>query len=241
MACSSMVDCLSPKGVLPGHSSVSTHDKRGGELRHGNAVLFMSRDCDRHNGFMQRLIASINWDIGVDSFGACFRNRNEETHARYVPGNAAASREHITRGYKFNLVVENALVDDYVTEKFYEGLKGDALMVYLGAPNIHQYAPADQAFVNVGDWADAEEVGRLLIQLHRNQTLYNEYFRWRHSESALAHGSLSLGQSDGAPAMLVRNQFEHLAMTDFARTDAQSWQCRVCGVYVDRYCAMNVH
>ena len=86
-----------------------------------------------------------------------------------------------------------------------------------------------------------QTISRLLIQLHRNQTLYNEYFRWRHSESALAHGSLSLGQSDGAPAMLVRNQFEHLAMTDFARTDAQSWQCRVCGVYVDRYCAMNVH
>jgi hypothetical protein len=35
-------------------------------------------------------------------------------------------------------VIEDALVDDYVTEIFFEGLKGAALMVYLGAPNIHE-------------------------------------------------------------------------------------------------------
>jgi|SaaInl85LU_5_DNA_1037374.scaffolds.fasta_scaffold115398_1 hypothetical protein len=33
---------------------------------------------------------------------------------------------------RFQIVVENAIVDDYVSEKFYEGLKAGSLMVYLG-------------------------------------------------------------------------------------------------------------
>ena len=65
-------------------------------------------------------------------------NSEERAHALYVGDNAEASKELISNTYKFHIVIENALVDDYVTEKFYEGLKSASLMIYLGAPNIEQ-------------------------------------------------------------------------------------------------------
>ena len=43
---------------------------------------------------------------------------------------AEKSKELISGTYKFNVVAENALVEDYVTEKFYEGLKSGSLMVW---------------------------------------------------------------------------------------------------------------
>jgi hypothetical protein len=46
--------------------------------------------------------------------------------------------------YKFNIVIENTLVDDYVTEKFFEGLKSASLMVYLGG-----YHPLIQLYIHI--------------------------------------------------------------------------------------------
>ena len=46
--------------------------------------------------------------------------------------------------YKFNIVIENTLVDDYVTEKFFEGLKSASLMVYLGG-----YHPLIQLYIYI--------------------------------------------------------------------------------------------
>jgi len=203
--------------------------------RSSKAVMFMSRLCERHASFAQKLIDGINWDLGVDSYGKCYRNSEERSHARYVPDNAEASKERIGSSYKYHIVIENALVDDYVTEKFYEGLKSASLMVYLGAPNVEQYAPASRSFVNVGDFPDVSTVARHLIQIEKNQTLYDSYFTWRRSTASSSSSSLS-PSSDLAPAALSR-EFKDLDNHNFARSGGRSWQCRLCSVYVERYCS----
>jgi hypothetical protein len=38
-------------------------------------------------------------------------------------------------------------------------------MVYLGAPNIGQYAPAIKSFVNGADFVDAEDLAQYLIKV----------------------------------------------------------------------------
>jgi hypothetical protein len=78
---------------------------------------------------------------------------------------AEASKERISNNYRFNIVIENAIVDDYVTEKFYEGLKSASLMVYLGAPNVHRYAPARRSFINVADFSGVDDLARYLMQV----------------------------------------------------------------------------
>ena len=81
------------------------------------------------------------------------------------PCSAEASKERISNSYRFHIVIENAIVDDYVTEKFYEGLKSASLMVYLGAPNVHRYAPARESFINVADFSGVGDLASYLIQV----------------------------------------------------------------------------
>eukprot|EP00960_Hanusia_phi_P059267 764116-Hanusia_phi.AAC.5 len=45
--------------------------------------------------------------------------------------------------------MENSFVDDYVTEKFYQALIAGSVPVYLGAPNIHEFAPSPNSFIDM--------------------------------------------------------------------------------------------
>ena len=58
---------------------------------------------------------------------------------------------------KFVLAYENAIHDDYVTEKIYDVLQAGAVPVYLGAPNIEQYVPKN-CFVNKNDFETYDEL-----------------------------------------------------------------------------------
>ena len=46
------------------------------------------------------------------------------------------SKLNLYRKYKFVIAFENAIEEDYVTEKFYDPLLAGSVPVYLGAPSI---------------------------------------------------------------------------------------------------------
>ena len=183
------------------------------------AAMFVSARCDRFNRFLPALIARIMRPLGVDSFGRCDHNRREADDPLWDPANPAASKERIASQYRFLLVAENEVLDDYVTEKFYEGLKSGALMVYLGAPNAARYAPWPRAYVDALQFPGPAALGDYLVELDRNASLYASYFRAR--------------RAPGAPPSAA---FELLAERDFARADGHSWQCRVCRAYARGFC-----
>lgn len=54
----------------------------------------------------------------------------------------------VMKDYRFTIAFENAIADDYVTEKFYEPLLSGSVPVYLGAPNIDRFAPSRSSFID---------------------------------------------------------------------------------------------
>ena len=56
-------------------------------------------------------------------------------------------------GYKFTLAFENAVAEDYVTEKLYHPLVAGSVPVYLGAPNVGQLVPASDCYIDVNDFS----------------------------------------------------------------------------------------
>ncbi|MEW6145985.1 MAG: glycosyltransferase family 10 [Thermodesulfobacteriota bacterium] len=82
-------------------------------------------------------------------------------------------------GYKFTIAFENAIAPDYVTEKFYDPLIMGSVPVYLGAPNISDYAPGENCFINTADWADPESLARYILEVSSDEALYNSYFEWK--------------------------------------------------------------
>jgi len=82
-------------------------------------------------------------------------------------------------GYKFTIAFENAIAPDYVTEKFYDPLVMGSVPVYLGAPNISEYAPGDNCFINTADWESPESLARYILEVSRDDGLYRSYFEWK--------------------------------------------------------------
>jgi alpha-1,3-fucosyltransferase 10 len=126
--------------------------------------------------------------------------------------------------YKFVIAIENAVCDDYVTEKLWRSLQVGAVPIYLGAPNIEEYLPHPRAAVLVKDFGSVREVAEEVLRLHGDDTQY-----WRH----LAHKQLH------ARGELVPNKLlgEMLAARKWGVTNKQQhdkgnfvkhFQCLVC-------------
>ena len=80
--------------------------------------------------------------------------------------------------YKFYLSFENSLCRDYVTEKLWRILKINVVPVFLGKANYSAILPP-HSYIDVRDFASPRNLADYIKLLSSNDTLYNEYFRWR--------------------------------------------------------------
>jgi hypothetical protein len=111
--------------------------------------------------------------IDVHSYGRVFRNRQVANDC----GRPTKLKTFET--YKFTLAFENAIGKDYVTEKFFDPLIAGSVPVYLGAPNVEDFAPGDNCFINAADWKSPEALARYLIEVASDEHLYASFFEWK--------------------------------------------------------------
>lgn len=124
------------------------------------------------SGRLQYLIGLMKV-LGVHSYGRMIPNmpsRDDYGHRFKL--------DTISR-YKFTIAFENAIAADYVTEKFYDPLIAGSVPVYLGAPNVSDFAPGENCFINTSEWDDPESLARYLLELSRDDELYAGYFGWK--------------------------------------------------------------
>ncbi|KAK2162782.1 hypothetical protein LSH36_91g00008 [Paralvinella palmiformis] len=114
--------------------------------------------------------------IAVDVYGAC--------------GNMTCLRDDrkrcyqmLTDTYKFYLAFENSNCRDYITEKFYwNALYNDIVPVVMGAhPDDYAAVAPPGSYIHVDDFESPRHLAEYLHKLDNNDTLYNEYFRWKGS------------------------------------------------------------
>lgn len=97
--------------------------------------------------------------IKIDSYGRFKRNK------RIFFDKGIPTKRRIDQKYKFNLAFENSREEDYVTEKFFQPLMWGSVPIYLGAPNIEDFAPGDNCFINTDDYPDPQELARYLQEV----------------------------------------------------------------------------
>ncbi len=85
------------------------------------------------------------------------------------------------RDYKFYIAFENMICYDYVTEKmFYNPQFNIIPIVFDLHGNYDRFVPP-KSFINALDFPTVKELADYLKLLDKNDTLYNEYFRWKES------------------------------------------------------------
>jgi alpha-1,3-fucosyltransferase 10 len=135
------------------------------------AVYFASngRTANRREQFVLELMRHLR----VDSYGRSLRNR-ELADDR----GQSTKLETISRS-SFTLAFENSNTVDYVTEKFYDPLIVGSVPIYMGAPNIADFAPAPNSFIDVRDFAGPKDLAGYLLELRADPERYASYMSWK--------------------------------------------------------------
>jgi hypothetical protein len=119
-------------------------------------------------------VAELMRHLPVDSYGAMLRNRRLEG-----ADTGRASKLDLIGRYKFTLAFENSIARDYVTEKFYDPLIAGSVPVYLGAPNVADFAPAEHCFIDVADFGGPAELAAHLRALDQDDRAYARHLAWK--------------------------------------------------------------
>lgn len=160
--------------------NMTAKEELGSSLRHA-PLVWVASNCNSKSG-REVFVRGLMEHVGVDSFGLCLNNRDAGEFGMKRDGsnwNEALKNKHLLlSAYKFALVVENSLEEDYVSEKVFDAWEAGAVPLYLGAPNIEDYVPGPNAFIDLRNMTHAE-VGALVRRLDASPTDYSTYHAWR--------------------------------------------------------------
>ena len=135
-------------------------------------VMFQSASDNNSNRY--EFAERISKHIRLDSYGKVLQNRTFPS-----PDRGRATKLEVLAQYKFCLSLENAIEDDYVTEKFFDPLIVGTVPVYRGAPNVAEFAPGVQCFIDANTFRSENDLADYLLYLDRDDAAYAEYFAWR--------------------------------------------------------------
>lgn len=126
--------------------------------------------------------------VKVHSYGKCLKNVDEPKmaeDARWPPiAQRRARKVKVLSHYKFYLAFENLEVDDYVSEKIYEGLFAGTVPVYRGARQVAAFMPDNSSFIDANALSPAN-LAALLTRLSGDEKAYNKYFAFKVSRGIL--------------------------------------------------------
>lgn len=121
-------------------------------------------------------VAALMRHLDVDSYGRSLHTR--DWPAGRWRGRRSTKLETIAR-YRFTLAFENSICEDYVTEKFFDPLVAGSVPVYLGAPNVADFAPAEHCYIDVRDFNGPEDLAVHLRALAADDAAYGEHLAWK--------------------------------------------------------------
>ena len=89
--------------------------------------------------------------------------------------------ENQLRNFKFYLAFENSHCEEYVTEKYWQkSIRSGVVPVVLGGgPYNNPHVAIPGSYINALDFKTVADLGKYLKYLDKNDTAYNEYFKWR--------------------------------------------------------------
>ncbi len=166
---------LEPEAPRP---KIIDHAAEKNKVKDRKLALWVVSHCRR---LRDKLVKKLEEYVSIEVGGGCgrlFKHAVGDCKSKHKEGCIKAIRQ-----YKFYLAFENEFCDQYVTEKYwYNALTNDAVPVVMGAGPYNDLNVAiPGTFINVADFKSVKDLANYLTYLDRNDTAYNEYFKWKQS------------------------------------------------------------
>ncbi|RZF49283.1 hypothetical protein LSTR_LSTR013372 [Laodelphax striatellus] len=138
-------------------------------------VLYIQSSCDvpsDRDMYVKQLMKYIK----IDSYGECLNNKRLPEDIRDPATNFMSDKFlHFIARYKFIIAFENAICDDYITEKLWRSLIVGSIPIYYGSPTIMDWLPNNKSAILVTDFASAQSLATHLYKVIEDRSAYNSY------------------------------------------------------------------
>ncbi|GAB6020482.1 hypothetical protein CHUAL_003171 [Chamberlinius hualienensis] len=139
-------------------------------------AAWLVSNCHHAFSHRDRYVDSLKKYIEIDIIGRCGR----ELPGCYPRGNDVDCYKTLAKTYKFYFSFENAICNDYVTEKWANIVHYNIVPVVMGGADYKSFAPP-HSYISVHDFKSPRHLAEYLMLLDSNDTLYNEYLAWKSS------------------------------------------------------------
>ncbi|CAH1793924.1 unnamed protein product [Owenia fusiformis] len=142
-------------------------------------VNFVYSDCDPPSD-RDHLMAMMQKYIKIDSYGLCMHNKDLPENLRNpVEGMHHTEFYKIQAKYKFTMATENAICDDYITEKVWRPLYAGSVPIIVGSPKIRDFLPDNRSAIIVDDFKTVKDLTNYLTYLNENDEEYDKYLEFK--------------------------------------------------------------
>jgi hypothetical protein len=107
--------------------------------------------------------------IPVTRVGYCSWNKCHKTYSECL--------NELANTHPFYLAFENSLCNDYVTEKYANVISNGRMIPIVYSKSSNLYIP--NSFIDANQFLSPEDLGQFLLQLVKNTTAYDNYFKWK--------------------------------------------------------------
>ncbi|KAG5328709.1 FUCTB fucosyltransferase, partial [Acromyrmex charruanus] len=139
-------------------------------------VLYIQSDCDTASD-RDSYVSELMKHIRIDSYGACVNNAQLDNRLKNNYLDILSDREFLffVAKYKFTIAFENAICDDYITEKLWRPLVVGSVPIYYGSPSFKDWLPNNKSAISILDFTSPIELAHFLHNLLKNDSAYEEY------------------------------------------------------------------
>ncbi|KAJ2941168.1 hypothetical protein O0L34_g10402 [Tuta absoluta] len=166
---------IGPRENMKWITDMKRVDRFGGKVKHKEkAVAWIINSCKtkkRHEDFYETFKKELeSWNYTLDTYGTCGQNP--------CPSGALYKcYKMIEKKYFFQMVTEDSMDEDYVTEKLVKVLQIVVIPIVVGGANYSRFLPPgtyldSQAF-------DMKKLGAIINYLIQNKPTYTYFFDWK--------------------------------------------------------------
>lgn len=187
-------------------------------------IMFVQSHCSVSSD-RDRYVEELMKHIDVDSYGQCVKNKDLPSHLTDPVESMFAEGFHdLIAQYKFTLAFENAICDDYMTEKLYRPLHVGSVPIYMGSHKANKWVPSNQSVIFIDNFSTPKDLADFVKFLDEDDNEYEKYLQFKNSEADFENIFLK-------EHLINRSWGEDREHSDFIR----AFECHVCKTVAERY------
>ncbi|XP_068085037.1 alpha-(1,3)-fucosyltransferase 10 [Anabrus simplex] len=140
-------------------------------------VAYIQSDCStplERDAYVTELMKY----IPVDSYGSCIQNKKlPPSLANPLESMDSDEFFHFVARYKFTLAFENAVCEDYITEKLWRPLIVGSVPVYMGSPSVKDWLPNNSSAIIAADFKSPQDLAEYLLSINKDDNMYNSFLQ----------------------------------------------------------------